>query len=112
VAIDGTQKFTRAECWAQQCLERRGKSKEDPEKKQYYVYELESNLAFANGMVIPLLSEVLDYTQGDVQRNKQDCEQKAFGRLAQRLKAAFSHLPILLLLDELYPWSCVSDAPA
>jgi hypothetical protein len=63
---------------------------------------LEANLAFQNGMVIPLLSEVLSASQGDSQKNKQDCEQRAFHRLAQRLKKAFSHLPILLLLDGLY----------
>jgi len=109
VAIDGTQKFTRAECWDQECLERKVRSKKDAdpdpelEKKQYYVYVLEANLAFQNGMVIPLLSEVLSASAGDSQRNKQDCEQKAFHRLAHRLKACFSHLPILLLLDGLYP---------
>jgi hypothetical protein len=64
---------------------------------------LEANLAFQNGMVIPLLSEVLSASAGDRQKNKQDCEQKAFHRLAQRLKKCFSHLPILVLLDGLYP---------
>jgi hypothetical protein len=108
MAIDGTQKFTRAECWDEQCLERKVRSKKDEDKdqepeKQYYVYVLEANLAFQNGMVIPLLSEVLSYSEGDNQRNKQDCEQKAFQRLAQRLKQCFSHLPILVLLDGLYP---------
>jgi hypothetical protein len=110
MAIDGTQKFTRAECWDAECLERKIRSKKDEAKdpepepeKQYYVYVLEANLAFQNGMVIPLLSEVLRDSEGDSQRNKQDCEQKAFHRLAQRLKACFSHLPILLLLDGLYP---------
>ncbi len=110
IAIDGTQKFTRAQLWDVECLERKVKSKKDEknaeeqeEKKQYYVYVLEANLAFQNGMVIPLLSEVLSYTEGDNKRNKQDCEQKAFKRLAQRLKKCFSHLPIMVLLDGLYP---------
>ena len=108
IAIDGTQKFTRAECWAEECLERNvgSKNQEDPnpeQDKQYYVYVLEANLAFQNGMVIPLLSEVLSFSQGDSQSSKQDCEQKAFQRLARRLKQGFSHLPILVLLDGLYP---------
>jgi hypothetical protein len=109
IAIDGTQKFTRAELWDEECLERRVKSPKDekqtPEqepRKHYYVYVLEANLALENGMVIPLLSEVLSYTQGDNKENKQDCELKAFKRLAQRLKKCFSHLPIMLLLDGLY----------
>ncbi|HIL69369.1 MAG TPA: transposase family protein [Verrucomicrobia bacterium] len=110
IAMDGTQKFTRAELWDEECLERKLRSKTDekqvpdPEpKKQYYVYVLEATLAFHNGMVIPLLSEVLSYTRGDNKEKKQDCEQKAFRRLAQRLKEYFSHLPIMVLLDGLYP---------
>ena len=92
VAVDGTQKFSRAALWAAECLERKVRTK-----------KLEANLAFANGMVIPLLSEVLNAQEGDSQRDKQDCEQRAFHRLAQRLKNCFSRLSILLLLDGLYP---------
>ncbi len=111
IAIDGTQKFKRSYLWDEECLERKVRTKnkteydgkEPEEKKQYYVYVLEANLAFQNGMVIPLLSEILSYTEGDSDRNKQDCEQKAFKRLAARLKKCFSHLPIMVLLDGLYP---------
>jgi hypothetical protein len=110
IAIDGTQKFTRAQCWDTACLERKVGAKkaeaslqEQEPDKQYYVYVLEANLAFENGMVIPLLSEILSDTEGDQPKDKQDCEQKAFRRLAQRLKECFSHLPVLLLLDGLYP---------
>jgi len=55
---------------------------------------LEANLSFQNGMVIPLMSESLDYLHGDTERRKQDCETKAFHRLAARLKAAFPRLPV------------------
>jgi hypothetical protein len=118
IAVDGTQKLSRAALWAAQCLERKVRSKKETDQKkkadsaqpikqeppkEYYVYVLEANLAFANGMVIPLLSEVLSAEEGDSQRDKQDCEQRAFHRLAQRLKKCFSHLPILVLLDGLYP---------
>ena len=108
VVFDGTQKFKRTTLWAEECLARkvRGSSKigddtQEPEK-QYYVYVLEANLAFHNGMVIPLLSEILSYTEGDSDRNKQDCEQRAFKRLAERLKKSFRCLPIMVLLDGLY----------
>lgn len=116
VAVDGTQKLSRAVLWAAECLERKvgskktnqeNKASDKPPKqelaKEYYVYVLEANLAFANGMVIPLLSEVLSTQEGDNQKDKQDCEQRAFHRLARRLKKCFSHLPIMLLLDGLYP---------
>lgn len=111
IAIDGTQKFKRSHLWDEECLERKVRTKkkdeddteESEEKKQYYVYVLEANLAFQNGMVIPLLSEILSYTEGDNDKNKQDCEQRAFHRLAERLKKHFPRLSIMVLLDGLYP---------
>jgi hypothetical protein len=53
-------------------------------------------------LVIPLLSEFLEYQLGDQQKSKQDCELRAFYRLCNKLKGYFSHLPIILLLDGLY----------
>lgn len=113
IAIDGTQKMPFNALWCEQLLQRRikkGKTSEpmdddtdtEQDEHQYYVYVLEANLAFQNGMVIPLLSEFLEYEQGDMENNKQDCEQRAFKRLAERLKAYFPRLPLLLLLDGLY----------
>lgn len=107
IAIDGTQKLVRDYCWTEQCLERQVQCKEEDgsagTRPQYYVYVLEANLAFANGMTIPLMSEFLSYTEGDQERNKQDCELKAFGRLAERIKSSFPRLSIMVLLDGLYP---------
>lgn len=101
IAIDGTQKFARNWLWSEECLERKDKTG-DGEGKQYYVYVLEANLAFYDGMSIPLMSEVLNYAEGDTDQGKQDCELKAFYRLAGRLKKEFPHLPIMVLLDGLY----------
>ncbi len=108
IAIDGTQKLAFSLLWTEQLQQRTLRSaiteKEEEEPKlQYYVYVLKANLSFQNGMVIPLMSEFLDYQQGDTERAKQDCETKAFHRLAERIKTAFPHLPVLLLLDGLYP---------
>jgi hypothetical protein len=106
IAIDGTGKLKRDWLWTEQCLERQVQTKQEDgaagTRPQYYVYVLEAKLAFANGMTIPLLSEFLDYGLGDQERNKQDCEVKAFYRLAQRVKEYFPRLPVLLLLDGLY----------
>jgi hypothetical protein len=58
--------------WSEQWLERNIKVKKGKEpKKQYYVYVLEASLAFQNGMTIPLMSEFLNYSQGDTERQKQ-----------------------------------------
>jgi hypothetical protein len=102
IAIDGTQKFTCNVLWSEECLEREVKSGDDTQM-QYYVYVLEANLSFPNGMSIPLMTEFLSYTKGDTDTKKQDCETKGFKRLAERLKAEFPRLPIMVLLDGLYP---------
>jgi hypothetical protein len=101
IAIDGSQKFARDTLWDENLLQRT-QGKEEKRHTQYFVYVLEASLAFHNGMVIPLLSEFLEYAQGDTDHNKQDCEQRAFHRLSARLKRLFPRLPILLLLDGLY----------
>jgi len=104
LAIDGSQKFARDCLWAEECLERKVKVKEGEEpRKQYYVYVLEASLAFQNGMTIPVMTEFLSYAEGDTDTGKQDCEQKAFKRLAKRLKTAFPKLRFMVLLDGLYP---------
>jgi len=94
IAIDGTQKFARDVPWCDEALER---SVGNGDAKQYYCYVVEATMAFRNGMVLPLMSEHLSLAE-----DEEDCETKAFKRLAARLKAKFSHLPILLLLDGLY----------
>ncbi len=87
IAVDGTQKFTRNTCWSEESLQRQVKDKsEEGSHTQYYVYVLEANLAFRDGMVIPLISEFLSDGEGDQKKNKQDCEINAFKRLAERLK--------------------------
>jgi len=106
LAIDGSQKMACSQLWSEALLQRRisGSPKEEAEPScyQYYVYVLEASLSFRNGMVIPLMSEFLDFQQGDTAQDKQDCETRAFHRLAERIQRAFPRLPILLLLDGLY----------
>ncbi len=108
IAIDGSQKFARDTLWdvnPLQCTHGNGENSHT----QYYVYVLEASLSFRNGMVIPLLSEFLEYAKGDTDNNKQDCEQRAFHRLSARLKQLFPNLPIILLLDGLYANGPVMD---
>jgi len=101
VAFDGTQKLTNNQLLNDKWQQRTLKTKQG-KKMQYYVYVLEANLVFRNGMSIPLLSEFLEYTKGDVAANKQDAETRAFKRLAKRLKSYFSNLRIMAVLDGLY----------
>jgi len=108
IAIDGSQKIAFSLLWDEHLLQRKRKRKididaEQEQDYQYYVYVLEASLSFRNGMVIPLMSQFLEYQPDHEEQSKQDCEQKAFHRLAARIKEAFPRLPIMLLLDGLYP---------
>lgn len=67
------------------------------------MYVLEASLTFANGLTLPLMSQLLNYVEGDTDNDKQDCELRAFKRMARRLKKVFPRLPIMVLLDGLYP---------
>ena len=108
IAIDGSEKIAFSLLWDEHLLQRKRKRKididaEEEQDYQYYVYVLEASLSFRNGMVIPLMSQFLEYQPDHEEQSKQDCEQKAFHRLAARIKEAFPRLPIMLLLDGLYP---------
>jgi hypothetical protein len=105
VAVDGTQKYIMDECWDKRYLRR--KTKGEDGDYQYYAYVLEAVLVFSNGMILPLMSEFLENSSElEAIENdedwKQDCELKAFYRLAKRIKKEFPKLPITLLLDGLY----------
>jgi hypothetical protein len=95
VVIDGTGtiSFTRRHC--PHCLTRTRNG-----KTLYYHPILEAKLVTPNGFVFSLLSEFIE-NPGE-KTTKQDCELKAFYRLAERLKARFPRLPILLSLDGLF----------
>lgn len=79
-------------------------------KVSWHCYVLEARIVCANGFSIPLGSCVLD--NGESLDQKQDCEMKAFVRLAARIKKQYPRLPILLLADGLYPNRTVLDACA
>jgi len=112
ISIDGSQKFCSDTLWDENPLQRTvGKTPKSPDgHQQYYVYVLEASLCFQNGMVIPFLSEFLEYGKGDSGCNKQDCELRAFKRLVERIREAFPRLRIILFLDGLYANRPVIDA--
>jgi len=104
IALDGSRKTTFTGLWSDALLQQRisGSEEQGDAQYQYYIYVLEASLCLHNGMVIPLMSEFLDFREGDGDRNKQDCEMRAFHRLAERIKKTFPRLPIMMLLDGLY----------
>lgn len=96
IAVDGTGMLTFHEQHCEHCLTR----KLSNGMTLYYHPVLEAKLVTANGFAFSLMTEFIENT--DLEANKQDCELKAFYRLANRLKARFPRLPICLLLDGLF----------
>lgn len=98
VAVDATGIATFKKRHCSQCLTKTSKNG----VTRYYHYVLEAKLVTSSGLVISLASEFIENpTGGDYE--KQDCEQKAFGRLAVKIKKYFPRLPICILADGLYP---------
>lgn len=76
-------------------------------KKVWQAYVVEAKLVCGNGFSISLASEWL--SNDEDLTNKQDCEQKAFVRLADKLKRTFPKLPLIIIADGLYPNKTVFD---
>ena len=79
-----------------------GLKMESKNGKITYLYPvLEAKLVTENGFCISLATEWI-INDNDKAYDKQDCELKAFKRLADKLKKAFPRLPICILADALY----------
>lgn len=96
VAMDGTGMLTFQERHCETCLTKTLHNGE----RLYYHPVLEAKLVTANGFAFSLMTEFIE--NSDPHASKQDCELKAFYRLATRLKARFPQLPLCLLLDGLF----------
>lgn len=99
VVVDGSQKWSHDTPWAAEALRR----KTGPDTMNYQVYVVEAILTGPQGFTIPLLAEFCENDVDAEAATKQDCELKAFYRLAARLKTAFPRTPFCLLLEGLYP---------
>ena len=74
-------------------------------RKNFFKY---FGINLSSGLSISLASEFIENTSGR-DYEKQDCEQKAFVRLAAKIKKHFPRLPICILGDGLYPNNTVFD---
>ena len=104
ISFDGTQKAVRQNQLQEEGWLLRTITTKEGKKFQQYVYVLEANITFSNGLTIPLLTEYC-YLEIDLAADakaKQDCELTGFKRLADRLKKYFPRLKIIALLDNLY----------
>lgn len=71
---------------------------------------MEAKIVFGESLIISVASEFIENNGEDAEsqkdmseeKRKQDCETKAFKRLAGKVKKAFPRLPIIILADSLY----------
>lgn len=96
VAVDGTGIMTVNEGHCAHCLTKMSKTG----VTTYFHNILEAKLLTPNGFAISLATEWIENPET---YDKQDCEQKAFRRLADKLKRLFPRLSICILADGLYP---------
>lgn len=95
IVIDGTGMLTFSERHCPHCMTRTYKH-----HTLYYHPVLEAKLVTSTGFVFSLMTEFIE--NPSQHPTKQDCELKAFYRLAKRLKKRFPRLPLCLLLDGLF----------
>lgn len=102
VPVDGTGYLSFSHHHCSQCLTQKHASG----KVAYLHPVLEAKLVTSTGLAVSLASEFIENPPGrtptDYQEQKQDCELKAFDRLAATLKASFPQLRLCLNFDSLY----------
>lgn len=102
VVIDGTGQLHSRRRHCPHCLERTVGG-----ATQYYHHVLEAKLVTPEGLAISIGTAFIE--NADPKATKQDCELKAFTRLAEQLHKDFPQLRVCLLLDALYANGPVFD---
>jgi hypothetical protein len=100
VAVDGTGVYNWGDAPCDEIRRYALKKESSKGKVSHSSQVLEAALVCRNGMSIPLTSEWIA-NEGE-SYDKQDCELKAFKRLASKLKEYFPRLNICILADGLY----------
>jgi hypothetical protein len=95
VVLDGTGQLYFRQRHCEHCL-----TKTVDGKTQYYHHVLEAKIVSPEGLAISIGSEFIE--NSDPKATKQDCELKAFTRMARQLKKDFPQLRLCLCLDGLY----------
>lgn len=95
IAVDGTGLWTFSERHCEHCL-----TKTHGNQTVYYHNTLEAKLVTTDGFAFSLMTEFIE--NNEPKPTKQDCELRAFYRLAERLKKRFPRLSFLITLDGLY----------
>ncbi|MDE7351605.1 MAG: hypothetical protein K2O06_00935 [Acetatifactor sp.] len=105
VIVDGTQTYSGSRKLNDGCLERHYNKGTEEEAVNHHCDVLEAKIVLGESLVVSMASEFIENNGEDAEsqkymseeKRKQDCETKAFKRLAGKIKKAFPRLPIILL---------------
>ena len=106
IIVDGTGLATSKKKYNENCLVKNKTDKNGREYQEYSTYVLEAKLVVGK-MVLSIGSEFVE--NGNNEETKQDCEIKAFKRLAQKIKEEYPRLKIIISGDALYACKPVLD---
>ena len=96
IAIDGTRVHT----FDKEPFEGCQKTEHKSGKTTWHVNVLEAKIICENGFSISIATQ---WQENQADYDKQDCELKAFVKIAEKIKKFFPQLPICILADGLYP---------
>lgn len=99
IVVDGTGLATSRKKYNENCLVKKKMDKNGNEYQEYSTYVLEAKLIVGE-MVFSIGSEFVENTEKN--ESKQDCEIRAFKRLAEKIKREYPKLKILISGDALY----------
>lgn len=106
IVVDGTGLATSRKKYNKNCLVKNKTDKNGNEYQEYSTYVLEAKLVVGD-MVFSIGSEFVENEDESVP--KQDCEIKAFKRLAKKIKKEYPRLKIIIGADALYASKSIID---
>ena len=106
VIVDGTGLATSRKKYNENCLVKNKTDKNGKEYQEYSTYVLEAKIVVGE-MVFSIESEFVENVNEE--ETKQDCETKAFKRLAEKIKKEYPKLKIIISGDALYANKPVLD---
>lgn len=106
IIVDGTGLATSRKKYNENCLVKNKTDKNGKEYQEYGTYVLEAKLVVGE-MVFSIGSEFVENVNEN--ETKQDCETKAFKRLAEKIKKEYPKLKIIISGDALYANKPVLD---
>ena len=106
IIVDGTGLAASRKKYNKNCIIKNKTDKNGNEYQEYSTYVLEAKLVVGD-MVFNIGSEFIENESENIK--KQDCEIKAFKRLAKKIKKEYPKLKILISGDALYACKSVID---